>query len=1304
MKRRILSLLVAILLCVGICPASLILDISADDGDSKTLWVSYDMTVKDGLLIDGQGRADAKLIGLDESDTKDGTLIFSDNADRSKYAKLPKEILPENCESFTVDISFNVKNMDYAWLFSIGTKDTGNYVFFNPVRAWGSTVLTLKSSAYDGAEHSIDVSSVMQSGEDTVATLVFCDDGKAQMYINGRCIGSVSHGCKISDIIKNGTTNPDEAIGYLGYSLYGADPGFEGSLYSLDIYNYSMSEKEVAALYADKHMNMTDKEKVSAEADIIKEAISSGMLEESLSLGDFGTYGCDIVWTSSNEAVLSTDGTLTRPDCGSPDEKVTLNVTIIKGETTMTLDFDFTVQAKSTAYDLDDFKLDEVNVTNEYYDNISQKDIDFLKTFDADRLLSRFRETAGISTKGVGPYNGWENSYIGGHTLGHYLTACAQAYLTADDEADRIWTKAQLDELISGLKECQDALGTGFIFGSQIEDKTNVEKQFDIMEGTASGANWVPWYTMHKILAGIVDVYKYTGNEEALEVASNLGDWIYNRVSKWDYSMKQRVLGVEYGGMNDCLYELYKYTGKPEHAYAASQFDETWLFDAVLEGSDNVLNGRHANTQIPKFVGALNRYRALHGKTLNGEVVDASLYLDYVEAFWDMVVNKHTYITGGNSEWEHFGADNILDAERTQCNCETCNTYNMLKLTRELYKITGKTQYADYYETTMLNAIISSINPETGMTTYFQPMATGYFKVYGNSDVEQNQFWCCTGSGLENFTKLGDSIYYKKDSDIYVAQYISSTVNWDDVGVTISQTSSLPDGDTAEFVVKADSNKQFTLNLRVPDWTAGEPTVTLNGEKYDAVVSGGYISINREWKSGDTVTITLPMEVVAYGLPDDDTVYAFRYGPVVLSAELGSEAMDKYSACGASVTLPGSKIVNGASAIPKDGGRAVLGTETLSIENCTVEEYISNINNYLVRVDDGSDLTFKLLGTDVELTFTPHYRQHSQRYGIYWYFVGNDITDEESNARILSQKLDGRTNQVKIDVTKAGYGQYEFDALHDLGDWGSVYSYGTSSDSELNGMTSRYAKENQAFSYRMAVDKSKENYIVMKLAKSDNGKTMKITVEDEVIYNEVLNYAESDDIYEVWVEIPSEIVKKATTVSVTEGDGSINDYDTLRIYFSGAENAISARLVEELYIATGYSSNAAIDDVTSDIGKVSFDKANATYTVTLPRGTDTVKLKFDIADTYGLLYVGDKLINDSVEWKPVLDGQNKAYELTVYAEDHETVNKYTLNIVYGEKSGKLSKSAVVGIAAGAVIAGCAATAAAVIAKNKNKKK
>lgn len=957
----------------------------------------------------------------------------------------------------------------------------------------------------------------------------------------------------------------------------------------------------------------------------------------------------------------------------------------------------------NTLKNLEDFSLRDVVITDGYYATVSQKDIDFLKTFDADRLLARFRETAGVDTRGVGPYNGWENSYIGGHTLGHYLTACAQAYLTASNESDRIWMKAQLDELISGLKECQDALGTGFVFGAQIEDKTNIEKQFDIMEGKAQGPNWVPWYNMHKIMSGIVDVYKHTGNEEALEVGSRLGDWVYNRVSKWDYDLKRRVLGIEYGAMNDALYELYKCTGKTEHAFAASQFDEDWLFEMVLEGKDNVLNGRHANTQIPKYVGAINRYRTLHGKELNGETVDASKYLEYVEAFWDMVVNKHTYITGGNSQWEHFGIDNILDAERTQCNCETCNTYNMLKITRELYKITQNTKYADYYESTLINAIISSINPKTGMTTYFQPMATGYFKVYCHPDVEKNQFWCCTGSGLENFTKLGDSVYYKTERELYVAQYISSELNWNDLGVKLTQVSTLPDGDTSRFTVNTANGDEvkFALNLRVPEWVASEPVVTVNGEAQSNVINDCHIRIERVWQNGDSLEIKLPMAVKAYGLPDDDTVFGFKYGPVVLSAELGQEEMDKRTACGVSVTLPASKIVGGAQALPKDGKRAVLGTETLSIENTTVADYIANISENLVRVDDGDDLRFKLLGTDTDLVFTPHYRQHSHRYGIYWYFVGNDISEEDASARILAQKTEGRTNQVKIDVTKAGYGQYEFDALHQLGDWGSVYSKGTSNDRELGGMTSRCAKENQTFSYRMAMDKTKSNFVVMKLAKIDNGKTLKISVLDEVIYNEVLNYSGDEDIYEVWVKIPDELVAQATTVSVVEGDGSVKEYDTLRIGFSGAEGEISARLVEELYIATGYSHNAYIDEISCEVSDITFDEKENAFVLLAPKGITADRLNVKLADSYGLLYVDGKLVNDANPIKiGIVDGE--VHILKVYAEDHETSDEFKL-IIKQEKGGKIPQKAKLPL----IIAGAAAIGgiiAAIAIKNKKKRK
>lgn len=640
--------------------------------------------------------------------------------------------------------------------------------------------------------------------------------------------------------------------------------------------------------------------------------------------------------------------------------------------------------------DLNDFQMSNILVTDPYEKNAYEKEITYLLKFDTNKLLANFRKTAGLDTKGAVCYNGWENSLIGGHTIGHYLTACAQAYENPASSADQksaIFNK--MKEIVDGLFECQQYTkgSKGFLFGSTlISGSTNVELQFDNVEKGLTDIfkqSWVPWYTMHKIISGLVSVYELTGYENAKTVASDLGDWTYNRTSKWSESTKRTVLGIEYGGMNDCLYELYKITGKEEHAVAAHLFDDTTLFERVLTGNVHVLNNMHANTTIPKFIGALNRYRTLNGKTIEGKVVDANSYLKYAEAFWQMVVDKHTYITGDNSEWERFGLDHVLDKERTNCNCETCNAYNMLKLARELFKITGDHKYADYYENTYYNSILSSQNPETGMTTYFQPMATGYFKVYS---TPFDNFWCCTGSGMENFTKLNDSIYYNKGNTVYVNMYLSSVLTWKDKNVELKQDTDIPNSDTATFTVRtlSGNSTDMKLCLRIPDWAADEVTISVNGKKYKAEVKDNYALLNRDFANGDKITISIPMAVKAYGLSDNNTVYAFKYGPVVLSAELGSENMIK-SSTGMNVAIPAAKKV---------------ASETLELTKAgqTVKDYITNINQNMVKAD--GKISFTLNGTKTPLVFSTHYLQYKQRYGIYWYFAANsdtNITNEPNN-------------------------------------------------------------------------------------------------------------------------------------------------------------------------------------------------------------------------------------------------------------------------------------------------------------------
>ncbi|WP_294749932.1 beta-L-arabinofuranosidase domain-containing protein [uncultured Ruminococcus sp.] len=780
--------------------------------------------------------------------------------------------------------------------------------------------------------------------------------------------------------------------------------------------------------------------------------------------------------------------------------------------------------------DIMSFSLADVTMTDGYCTNAFEKELKYLLSFDNDRLLSGFRENAGLSTKGAKRYGGWENTNIAGHAVGHYLTALAQAYLHSElNDSQRKEISSKMYALVDGLRECQkNSKGkAGFVWAAAHPNGTSVEVQFDNIEAGKSNIineAWVPWYTMHKLIAGIVDIYNATGYEPAKELGSALGDWVYSRCRTWDSRKHNTVLSIEYGGMNDCLYDLYMITGKDEHAAAAHYFDETNLHEAVLKGGANVLNNKHANTTIPKFLGALKRYIALDGKTVNGEKVDASRYLQYAEAFWDMVVTHHTYITGGNSEWEHFGMDDVLDKERTNCNCETCNSYNMLKLSRELFRITGDSKYMDFYENTYYNSILSSQNPETGMTTYFQPMATGYFKVYSS---EFDHFWCCTGSGMESFTKLGDTLYMHSDDTLYVNMYQSSVLNWADRNMKITQESSIPESDTAKFTINGSGAAEF--RFRIPDWTAGKMKVKVGGEDYSYKTVNGYAQVTGDFKTGDVIELTIPEAVKAYPLPDNKNVYGFKYGPVVLSAELGRQNMVT-SSTGMWVTIPKDK---------------VTPSETIHISDnrSSVSTFMANIDKHLVR--DGSSMKFTLKDTDQSLTFSPHYRQYEQRYGIYWNFSSDNTSVERPP----------RCEKTVTDTVQPGYGQYENDDLHNMQE---SNTQGVTDDS-----TYRYAKSGGYFTYRMAIDKEADyNYLTVKFRKSDNNKTIRITVGDTILYSNTLNYTGTEDVYAVNIMLPPDIIEKYSEHITSDG----SEYDVVTVGFSSDNDEDSAKVCDFIYM------------------------------------------------------------------------------------------------------------------------------------------
>ncbi len=730
---------------------------------------------------------------------------------------------------------------------------------------------------------------------------------------------------------------------------------------------------------------------------------------------------------------------------------------------------------KNINYDrtnLESFGLDQVLLTDHYYINATQKEIEYLLSIDPQRLLAGFYETAGIQKKGVMRYEGWESLLIGGHTIGHYLTACTNLFVSINSsQLQKKQLLSNITEIVYGLYECQKEIGTGFIFGATVIDKENIELQFDHVERKETDIftqAWVPWYTMHKIFEGLISVASFNRtimksnilkknilkqekisqdelnqaelrqdelkNDElqyneiedvaklALEIATQLGEWTYRKVMSWSIETLSTVLETEYGGMNDCLYDLFQLTGDKRFADAAHAFDQTELFEKICSAKDgeHILNNHHANTTIPKFAGALNRYISYLGDS----TVDADIYLDYAKRFWDMVVNHHTYITGGNSEWEHFGLDDILDGERTNCNNETCNAYNMLKMTKKLFMLTGDAKYANYYENAFINSIMSSQNPETGMTTYFQPMATGYFKVFGERFTK---FWCCTGSGMENFSKLGESFYFHKDNLLVVNQYISSELIWEEQGIKITQKSKIPVTNKVEILlstIKANQNQKLNNNqelsniqklnnnqdlnnnqninknlnlnknqidqsyitniniaLRLPEWLASPATIVVNGVNYQYERILDYAYITGPFTEDIMIEITLPLKVRAIQLPDNKDVYGFQYGPVVLSALLGTSDMEE-STTGVNVTIPLTKKIE--TKYTKDE------SDVINVHNVSVKEYIANIDEYLIRKDLAENLCFKLTNTDANLTFVPHFSQYKERYGIYWYFVNEE--------------------------------------------------------------------------------------------------------------------------------------------------------------------------------------------------------------------------------------------------------------------------------------------------------------------------
>lgn len=520
------------------------------------------------------------------------------------------------------------------------------------------------------------------------------------------------------------------------------------------------------------------------------------------------------------------------------------------------------------------FPLVEVRLLDGPFKHAQELDHDYLLEVEPDRLLAWYRKEAGLTPKAP-VYGGWESKGVAGHTLGHYSSACAQMYAATGDE--RLWRR--VDYIVGELALCQQANGNGYVAAMPNGKKVFAELAKGDIESQGFDLNgaWVPFYTLHKELAGLRDAYRLCGHTNALAVERRLADFIRQTLGHLNHEQMQKILACEYGGMNEALADLYADTGDTNYLRLARRFYQEAVLTPFAEHKD-ILNGLHANTQIPKLIGLADLYE------LTGDTNDRSA----AAFFWDRVVNHHSYVTGGDGLEEHFGPPDKLNDRLGNNTTETCNVYNMLKLTGHIFEWTASAAAADFYERALYNHILASQNSDDGRVIYNLTLAMGGRKHY---ETQFNSFTCCVGTGMENHARYGAAIYFHTTNSLYVNLFIASELDWKEQGIHLTQETKFPDDETSRLIFRCVQPQKFTLHIRRPYWAGNGYAVMVNGEPQD--VSGSspssFINVTRTWRNDDKVEIHLPRALHLQAMPDNPDRVAVLFGPLVLAGILGPE-------------------------------------------------------------------------------------------------------------------------------------------------------------------------------------------------------------------------------------------------------------------------------------------------------------------------------------------------------------------------------------------------------------------------------
>ena len=592
------------------------------------------------------------------------------------------------------------------------------------------------------------------------------------------------------------------------------------------------------------------------------------------------------------------------------------------------------------------FSLKDVRLLEGPFRDAMLRDQKFLLSVDPDRLLHMFRVTAGLPSSAK-PYGGWEGARpedeLRGHSTGHYLTACSLMYSSTGDEQ----FKTRATAIVAELAKVQQTMPSrGFNPGFL---SAYPEEFFDRVDKAARV--WAPYYTLHKIMAGLLDVYLHCDSAQALEVVTKMADWVKFRVDRLTDDQQQRALNTEFGGMEEVLANLYAVTGNQEYLRVSRKFDHKRIFDPLARGEDP-LNGVHANTQIPKAIGAARDFE------LTGE----KRYHDVASFFWERVAHRRSYVIGGNSDNESFFPPENFSKHLGASSTETCNTYNMLKLTRHMFAWEPSADTMDFYERGLYNHILASQDPATGQMCYYVPLRPGAFKTYSTQD---SSFWCCVGTGMENHAKYPDTIYFHDDQSLYVNLFIASELNWKDKKLQVRQETRFPEEDKTRLTIKCENPVRFSLRIRYPRWAENGMMLTINGNKQTvAAKPGSYVPVEREWKDGDTVEIRLPMSLRLEAMPDDAKMVAILYGPIVLGGDLGKDDLEDARRYGPSA--------------PQLGRVKPVEVPALVYD---LKEVLTNL-----KPVQGSPMSFRSngIGKPNDVTLTPFYKMADQRYTVYW--------------------------------------------------------------------------------------------------------------------------------------------------------------------------------------------------------------------------------------------------------------------------------------------------------------------------------